>query len=148
MRCAIVLARASLSSTLSVGNWISSATTRRTMLYDLIIGAAEGVVADNPFVWELTRCTTAGTAGSAATVSPLDLASGSPLTTAGQAHTTDPTLTAVNFSIGLNQRASYRFLPQPGGELWTPATANAGYALRTPTSSAVAGRGLIYIQEE
>ena len=95
------------SATLSVGNWVSAATTTRTKLYDIVFGSAEAAPADGNSLWQLQRCTTAGTA-TAVTPQPLDPADAASLFTANQNHTVDPTLTAnaILLSIGLNQRAT------------------------------------------
>jgi hypothetical protein len=137
------------STTLSVGNWISSATVRRTKLYDFVFGSAEATPADGNTLWQLQRCTTAGTA-TAVTPQILDPADGAALTAANQNHTVDPTLTAnaIMLSIGLNQRATFRWVAQPGGEIVTPATASNGLAVRTPTAAAVACTALAYLEEQ
>jgi hypothetical protein len=78
------------------------------------------------------RATDLGT-GSTATPLPLDntiRASGS---TGRTNHTAEPTITANTqslFYVGLNQRASYRWVAAPGSELIVPATNLFGIALR------------------
>lgn len=137
------------SNTLSVGNITSDATTpRRLKLFDLMFGA-EGTPADNPFLWQVQRCTTAGTA-SAVTPQPIDPADAAALFDAAENHTVDPTLTAnaILLNIPLNQRASFRWVASPGSELVVPATANNGLAVRTPTSSAVAVTATLHVEEQ
>jgi hypothetical protein len=55
---------------------------------------------------------------------------------AGTNHTIDPTLTAgaMVLTIPLNQRATFRWVADPGKELVYPATASNGLAVRTPTA--------------
>ncbi|MGH7949135.1 MAG: hypothetical protein ACREQF_07930 [Candidatus Binataceae bacterium] len=123
------------SSTLSVGSVTSDATTpRRLKLSDMIIGS-EATPADLGFLWQIQRCTTAGT-NTAVTPQALDPADAAALFDAGEAHSADPTLTAnaILLSIALNQRATFRWVAAPGGELVVPATASNGLALRTPTA--------------
>lgn len=141
------------STTLSVGSLTAAASNpRRYKLYDWGFSAAEGTVGDGVFEWEIQRCTTAGTAGSNPTPVSVDPGDTQAATTVcGQAHTTDPTLTAntVLFAMGLNQRASFRWVPAPGKELIIPATASNGLAFRTPVASAaVAARFQAFFEEQ
>lgn len=127
------------SASLSVGVVTAAAASpRRAAIYDLMLGS-EAAPADNPFLWQLQRCTTAGTAGSSVTPNALDTADPASTTVVGQAHTVDPTLTAnaIPLTIPLNQRATFRWVAAPGGELIIPATASNGFAIRTPTASTV-----------
>ena len=138
------------SATLSVGNVTSDATTpRRLKLYDFLFSSAEAAPADGNSLWQIQRCTTAGTA---TTVTPqaIDPADSAALFDAAQAHTVDPTLTAnaILFSQGLNQRASFRWVAQPGGELVVPATASNGLAVRTPTAALVQCSATLYVEEQ
>ena len=127
------------STTLSVGNITADATRpRRGKLYDLMFGS-EATPADNVFLWQVQRCTTAGTA-TGVTPQALDPADAATEADAAETHTVDPTLTAsaILLSIPLNQRASYRWVAAPGSEIVYPATASNGLAVRTPTATAVA----------
>lgn len=145
-----VLAQRTASSTLSVGAVTGAASTpRRCKIYRLEFGS-EASPADNAFLWQVQRCTTAGTAGSSVTPVALDPADPAATTVAGQAHSVDPTVTAnlMLLTIPLNQRATYQWQPAPGGELVLPATASNGAAIRTPTSSAVAVTVTCYIDEQ
>lgn len=147
-RYSVVLTRTA-SATLSVGNITSDATTpRRLRLYDMVVSAGEATPADNGFLWQVQRCTTVGTA-TTVTPQPLDTANAVALFDAAQNHTVDPTLTAgaIPFSLGLNQRASFRWVPAPDGEIYVPATANNGLALRTPTAATVACTGTLWVEE-
>ena len=136
------------SATLSVGNVIADATRpRRGKFYDLVFGS-EASPADNPFLWQVQRCTTAGTATSV-TPQALDPADAATESDAGENHTIDPTITAgaILLSVALNQRATFRWVAQPGCEVIYPATASNGLAVRTPTSSAVAITATVYYIE-
>jgi hypothetical protein len=148
MQIQIVMAR-TLSATLAVGSWGSPATTRRSMMSDIIFGAAEATPGDFGFVWEVQACTTQGT-NTAITLTAANPADGTPTITAGQNHTVTPTLTAnqVRLSIGLNQRSTYRWVAPPGSELYTPATSANGLAVETPTAGAlVSGRAVATVFE-
>ena len=124
------------STSLSVGNIIADATRpRRGKWYDIVFGS-EGTPADNVYLWQVQRCTTAGTSTSV-TPQAIDPADAATESDAGENHTIDPTLTAgaILLSIPLNQRATFRWVAAPGSELVYPATASNGLALRTPTAS-------------
>lgn len=128
------------STSLSVGSLTAAASApRRALVYELDFGS-EASPADNPFLWQVPRCTTAGTAGTNFTpiaLNPADTLASTIV--CGQAHSADPTVTANSFllTIPLNQRATYQWRANPGSELVIPATASNGIAIRTPTSSAV-----------
>ena len=129
------------SATLSVGAQTAAASNpRKYELYDFVFGSAEAAPADGNSLWQIQRCTTAGTAGSSVTPQGIDPGDTVAATTVcGQAHSADPKLTsnAILLSIGLNQRATFRWVPAPGKELIVPATASNGLAIRTPTAALV-----------
>ena len=134
-----VLMQRTASPTLSVGGiQAPGAGMRRFELYELVIGS-EAAGADNPFLWQVQRSTTAGTS-TAVTPLALNPADAAAVTVGGSNFTVDPTLTAaaLPLSIPLNQRATFRWVAAPRGGIIVAATANAGLAIRTPTSSAVA----------
>lgn len=130
------------SATLAVGALTAAASNpRRFKLCELIVGQSHATPADGATLFEVQRCTTAGTAGSAVTPTPLDPGDTIAATTVcGQAHSADPTLTAgaIPLKIPCNQRSTFRWVAQPGRELIAPATANNGFAIRTPTAALVA----------
>lgn len=113
----------------------ATATLTRAKIYDVLIGT-NGTPADNPMEFDISRQTAAGT-GTAVTPVPLepgDRASG----TVGLANdTAEPTVTATSsvFYIGLNQRASYRWVAAPGSELVIPNTNLAGFAIRSKSAT-------------
>lgn len=126
-------------ATQSVGNITAPGSgMRRFSIYDLIFGS-EGDAADNEFLWQFQRCTSAGTR-TAVTPQLLNPADAAVVTTAGQNHSAEPTYTAdqIPLLIALNQRATFRWVAAPGGEIICPATANNGLGVLTPTMTAVA----------
>jgi len=136
------------STTLAVGD-ITASASGRFKLYDVIVGS-EAAAADGSFLWRFQKHTTSvGTRGSTVTPQSLDSADGAATSAAGQAHTANPTVTANAFclDIPLNQRATFRWVAAPGGELVAPATANSGFTILTPTSSAVAVTAICHIME-
>lgn len=140
------------SATLSVGALTAAASNpRRYKLYDWIFGSAEAAPADGNSLWQIQRCTTAGTAGSSVTPTSVDPGDTVAATTVcGQAHSADPTVTAgaILASVGLNQRATFRWVPAPGKELVIPATASNGLAFRTPTAALVTCTAQAWFEEQ
>lgn len=126
---------ASTSASLGSVGAVSTTQARRGRVYDIILGA-EATPADAALQWMVQRYTAAGTS-TAVTPKPLDLADAVFLGQAGENHTAEPTYTAgeVMLSISLNQRASFRWVAAPGGELVYPATTANGFGLKTPVIS-------------
>lgn len=104
-------------------------TTYRPWVYDLFIGAS-ATPADNALLWYIQRSTAAGTL-TAVTPSPVDPGDPAATTTAGQAHSVEPTYTAgkILFHLALNQRATHRAIFDPDAPLVIPATSNNGLGL-------------------
>lgn len=137
------------STTASLGTVVADATRpRRGKVYDLVLGS-EASPADNAFLYTVQRCTAAGTS-TAVTPQPLDPADAATEFDAGENHTVEPTYTSNAFvlRIALNQRATFRWVAAPGGELVYPATASNGFGIQTPTSSAVAISATLHVQEQ
>lgn len=101
-------------------------TLRRGWVYDVTFGT-DGTPADNAVTYKIDRQTTTGTR-TAATPAPLDAADAAALLTCGVVTTIEPTVTASTqlLEIAMNQRATYRWVAAPGGELVIPATNVAG----------------------
>ena len=119
---------------------VMGATTARPKIYDIIVGSA-ATPADNAAKFQIQRCTTAGTAGSALTPQALDAADPASVVTSGLAiFSVGPTLTANAFLLqwSQNQRATFRWVAAPGSELVIPATAANGLALMSPSGAAIA----------
>lgn len=106
----------------------ASSSPRRFKLYDLIIGA-DGAPADAATRWEIRRKTAVATAGTAAAPLALDISDTVATTLVGTGNpSANGTGTTVIMGISLNQRASFRWVASPGGELIAPATASNGYS--------------------
>jgi hypothetical protein len=108
----------------------AAASPRRAKVYDYSIGSG-ATPGDNAFVHIVQRSTTSPT-GAALTPNALDQADTLASTiVCKDTVTVDPTLTANAFlgRKALNQRASFRWVAAPGGEILIPATANAGIIL-------------------
>jgi hypothetical protein len=131
------MARWSIAANKGAGNVQSvallvaaAASMRRAKIYDWTLGCGASP-ADNSFTHIGQRCTTAGT-GAALTPNSLD--AGDTLASTivcKDTVTVDPTLTAAAFAFRkpLNQRATFRWVAAPYGELIIPATASNGFAL-------------------
>ncbi len=111
---------------------VAGATARRGKLYDILVGTA-GTPADNAMEFQVARCTTGTTnvgGGTLTTVQPLDPADAAALTVTVINASQTPTISAVNvWYIGMNQRASYRWVCAPGSEIVWPATTSNGVTL-------------------
>lgn len=103
------------------------AATVRPKIYDMIMGS-DATPADNAAEYVLQRTTAVGTEGSGFTPVPLDPLTVAATSDAGVAHSGEPTYTAnaVLLEWAQNQRATYRWVAAPGGELIATATANNG----------------------
>lgn len=108
----------------------ANASPRRGKIYDVLIGT-NGTPADNYIEWDISRVTTNSTATSF-TPQALDTADAAATTTATVNSSTQGTITTITnvFYVGVNQRASYRWVAAPGSELVWPATSSAGFQLR------------------
>lgn len=106
------------------------APLRRAWIYDVTFGA-DGTPADNVLTYKLDRQSTVGT-GTASAAAPLDGADAVYLGIETVNHTIEPTVTADTqlLEIPVNQRASYRWVAAPGGELVCPATNTTGIGAR------------------
>lgn len=105
----------------------AAANMRRARLYDWTLGCGASP-ADNAFTHIAQRCTTTPTASSTTpnALDPADTLASTIQTF--QTVTVDGTLTANAFLLrkALNQRATFRWVAAPYGELVIPATANNG----------------------
>jgi hypothetical protein len=108
-------------------------TLGRGRVYDYMVGSIT-TPADSAFDHELFRTSTAGTA-SANTPSPLDVADTAAIFDASDTYTVDPTIGVNLMRVPLNQRATYRWVAAPGGELVWPATAANGISGGLQTAS-------------
>lgn len=103
---------------------------RRFKIYDVLFGT-NGVPSDNFMEYDISRQTAAGTS-TASTPNPLDPADAAAFTVGSANFTAEGTITAASsvFYVGINQRASMRWVAAPGSELVAPATNLAGFAFR------------------
>ena len=104
--------------------------TRRLKIYDLVLGS-DATPADNAAEYVLQRYTASGTSTA---VTPQLLDPGDPAVTAiaGEAHSGEPTYTAnaILLQWAQNQRATFRWVAAPGGEIIVPATNSNGLGIQ------------------
>ena len=112
----------------------NSVALRRIKIYDIIVGT-DGTPADNAIDWTFQRSTSTGT-GTTITPAPLDPADAAAVGSYGANWTGEPTITAASnlLFFGLNQRASQRWVANPGYELVVPATNTNGIVGRAKSA--------------
>ena len=128
----------------SIWNLIA-ATTVKPGIYDLILGCAT-TPADVGANIQISRTTADGTATSVTPLAldPDDVAA---LSTFKSDYTAEPTYTAstILMSISMNQRATFRWVAAPGGELYANSLAANGLGCRfVATGSTVAWESTIH----
>ncbi len=109
----------------------------RGKVYDILVGT-NGTPADNAMMWSLQRCTAGSTSayvGYASSVNTAldqaDALTKSAVITNSSAETGYTYVTTnTPWYVGVNQRASYRWVAAPGSEIVWPATSSAGVGLR------------------
>ena len=112
----------------------ATATLRRAFIYEFDVGA-DGTpnATDCAISWDISRQTTLGT-GVSMTINPLDPTDAATGSVATGNYTIIPIITATSsvWQLAANQRASYRWVVNPGGpgELVVPATNVAGLVIR------------------
>jgi len=106
-------------------------TATRAKLYEIILSAISAP-ADITLKHTVQRCTAIGT-GTGFT--PVKLDNDAPVAqlVCTVNHTAEPTYTASAFLLegGVNQRATFRWVAAPGGEILIPATAASGVGIFT-----------------
>ena len=94
------------------------------------------------------RGTTALGTATGVTARPLDPADAAALLDGAENYTVNPTLGDRPLSIPLNQRATFRWVANPGSELVLAATVNLSIVLRVPTSTALAVTATMLFEEQ
>ena len=127
----------------------TTSLVRRGKIYDILVGT-NGTPADNAMEFAMSRMTAPSTS-SIVSAQPLDMADAVMASGAVANSTTEGTFTssAEVFYVGINQRASYRWVAAPGSEIVYPATSSAGVALRAKSPSYTGtATGMVYNQEQ
>lgn len=118
----------------------SNVTLSRAFIYEFEIGTNSlPNSTDCAVEWDASRATTTGTTADTCIVNPLDPADTSISHDSFGNPATDGTTTANSqcWQLAANQRASYRWVVNPGGpgELVVPATASNGIIFRAKSST-------------
>ena len=112
----------------------ANASPRRNKIYDIMVGA-NGTPSDSPVEWDLSRITANSTSTTVAPP-PLDAADAAATTIATINSSQAGTISVPNmWYVGINERASYRWVAAPGSELVAPATSSAGFQLRARSAT-------------
>lgn len=124
--------------------------TNRGRIAEVIVGSA-ATPGDQAADFLLNRCTTVGTAGS--TLVPNNIDPGGPagdMSAGLGVFSAEPTYTAAKqlLAFQLNQRATFRWVANPGYELIMAATQNNGAGLQTVSSSSTQAHGCTFFHEE
>lgn len=135
-------------------NAYAGATAKRGKVYDVLVGT-NGAPADNYMEWDISRFSaTAILTGTAVTPNPLDTADAAMSGVSVANATTENTYVnngvgASVLYVGVNQRASYRWVAAPGSELVYAATNLVGLGLRTRSGGYTGtATGQLYVQEQ
>lgn len=129
---------------------LNAGASVRCKLYDVIIGS-DATPADQAGEFVINRTTAAGGGGSALAEVPLDpLTVAATVASTGGTFTAQPTDTASTelLMIGLNQRATFRWVAAPGGEFYSTASANNGLFLRSVGHTATPNINAVIMWEE
>jgi hypothetical protein len=123
--------------------YLTGGAVSRLVLYDLVVGS-DATPADNYAEFAIRRTTTAGTTTTTFTPTLLDPANGAAAGVFVLTASAQPTITANSdlLNIPINQRATFRWVANPGGELIVPATAGNGLAFMAVASNATATYGI------
>lgn len=118
---------------------IQGAVTVRAQLYDLVLGHS-GTAGDNVIRWELGRVITTLSTGTTVVPNNLDFDGPAALSAFDEdiSAMVGEVAASQMLEIVLNQRATFRWVAAPGGEIRTPAVATSA-SLLLPSSAGYAG---------
>ena len=110
---------------------------------------SDATPADVATEFSIARVTDAGTGGTALTEAPIDSLTVAATGAAVQGtFSAEPTYSTRLMNIALNQRATFRWVSAPGGELITAATASNGLACRSIASGGTPNINMTIFWEE
>jgi len=126
----------------------AAAPFMRGKIYDVLVGTA-GTPADSYVEWQINRITTsssatAATAGNLA----LDTADANPNILPSVNSSLSSASGAPVWYVGMNQRASYRWVCAPGSELVWPTTTSNGLALNVRGTATVNPTATVMWQQQ
>lgn len=131
------LGRGTTHTTNAAGAIYCPAASMRRIKIHYVSYGSETAPADQVFLININRSTTAPTAGTSVTPQSLDPADAACVALAMDGTITNGTTTAnaVLLTTALNQKATFQWYAPPGGALVIPATASNGVHFLTPTAS-------------
>ena len=121
----------------------------RFYIYDIMLGSAD-TPGDQASHFQVERTTVAGTGGTSTAPEPLDPLSAASTTAAHYNPASEPTYTADSelLRFAVNQRATFRWVAAPGGELISVLGAATGIGLKFEASTGTyAVQGCIHFRE-
>jgi hypothetical protein len=132
--------------------------TRRVKMYDLLVGT-NGTPADNSMEWTVQRMTAGSTqtytgivSSRANALDPADASMAAMAYINSSAETGTQAFTAGTnpLYVGVNQRASYRWVAAPGSEIVIAAVSSNGLAVRSKSATGYTGTSTVttLIQEQ
>ena len=127
---------------------LNGVVTNRGRIFDLGFGSS-ATPADNVVLWRVARSTTAVAVGAAVVETPLTGEGGQGGAPASQLIaisnvTTEPGYSEIMIDIGVNQRASWRWVAAPEGELLTPAEATSAIGIEPDGGGGGQARGYMH----
>ena len=115
----------------------------RGKVFDFGFGGT-GTPADNATRWRVARSTTAAASGTAITEVGLDGLAPAAQLIGNSNITSEPGYEEELVDIGLNARASWRWVAAPDAELFVPADATSAFGIEPTNASGVQARGYIH----
>ncbi len=127
---------------------LNAVALTRGRVFDLGFGS-NATPADNVIAWRVARSSSAVAVGAAVTETPLASSDGAPASQLiGISNvTTEPGYEEIFIDIGVNQRASWRWVAAPEGELITPGDAAAAIGIEPDGAGGGQARGYMHWSE-
>ena len=118
---------------------LTGGTAVRFSIYDWEIGSFSTAPADVALLWIMARSREAGSGGTSRVPVALDPADPTSELAGQEAPTTEPDYAGLTdpelIEVGVNERATFRWVAAPGGELIAAAVASEGLCLRVDHAS-------------
>lgn len=140
--------RKDATSVKGIGNILAQTTGLCRNKWDEVTFGCFDTPADAGFRAQVMRCTAAGT-GTAITARPNDPGEAAASALCTHIITVEGTLTAASelLDVAMNQRTTFRWVAPPDGELWGPATNNAGLSANLAAATTTTWAASVIFQE-
>lgn len=141
---------ATLGGTAKTAIVLTSIAGLRPSLYEYMIGPASAPNATDCSVTYILQLFTAAGTTTSVTPQPLDIGYQAAKALAGSNATVEPTYTAglVVDAMGINQRASYRWVASPGGAITLVGTASNGIGMQVASSNYTGQEDVVFKHQE